>query len=56
MEGEVVTTQDLFSYEFIGEDDNGKLIGQHNKHGLRPYFTPRAEYYGLDKALLEACL
>ena len=56
MEGEIVTTQDLFSYEFIGEDESGNLIGKHNKHGLRPNFTSRAEYYGLDKALLEACL
>jgi len=56
MEGDVVTMQDLFSYEFIGEDENGKLIGEWKKHGVRPHFTPRAQYYGLDKELLEACL
>lgn len=56
MEGDVVTMQDLFSYEFIGEDENGKLIGEWKKHGVRPHFTPRAAYYGLDKELLEACL
>lgn len=56
MEGDVVTMQDLFSYEFIGEDENGKLIGEWKKHGVRPHFTPRAQYYGLDKQLLEACL
>ena len=56
MEGDVVTMQDLFSYEFIGEDENGKLIGEWKKHGVRPHFTPRAAYYGLDKQLLEACL
>ena len=56
MEGDIVTMQDLFSYEFIGEDENGKLIGEWKKHGVRPHFTPRAQYYGLDKELLEACL
>jgi pilus assembly protein CpaF len=56
MEGEVVTMQDLFSYEYVGEDENGKLIGEWKKHGVRPHFTPRAQYYGLDKELLEACL
>ncbi len=56
MEGDVVTMQDLFSYEFIGEDENGKLLGEWRKHGVRPNFTPRAQYYGLDKDLLEACL
>jgi len=56
MEGDVITLQDLFSYEFIGEDENGKLIGEFVKHGIRPAFTPRAQYYGLDKKLLEAAL
>jgi pilus assembly protein CpaF len=56
MEGDVVTMQDLFSYEYVGEDENGKLIGEWKKHGVRPHFTPRAQYYGLDKDLLEACL
>jgi pilus assembly protein CpaF len=56
MEGEIITLQDLFSYEFIGEDENGKLIGEYVKHGIRPAFTPRAQYYGLDKKLLEAAL
>jgi pilus assembly protein CpaF len=56
MEGDVVTMQDLFSYEYVGEDENGKLIGEWKKHGVRPHFTSRAQYYGLDKELLEACL
>ncbi|TAH33568.1 MAG: CpaF family protein [Alphaproteobacteria bacterium] len=54
MEGEVITTQDLFTYEFSGEGEDGKLIGQFKPAGVRPHFTPKAEYYGLDKALLEA--
>jgi len=56
MEGEIITLQDLFSYEFVGEDENGKLVGEFVKHGIRPAFTPRAQYYGLDKKLLESAL
>ncbi len=54
MEGDVITTQELFSYEFEGEDANGRLKGRFESSGLRPGFTPRAEYFGLDRALLEA--
>ena len=54
MEGDVITTQDLFTYAFEGELPDGRLKGSFNSSGLRPHFTPRAEYFGLEKALLEA--
>jgi pilus assembly protein CpaF len=54
MEGDIVTTQELFSYRFEGEDAEGKLLGTFLSSGLRPNFLPRAEYYGLDRELLEA--
>jgi pilus assembly protein CpaF len=54
MEGEVVTTQDLFTFEFEGEDAQGRLVGRFKSSGLRPHFTSRAEYFGLGRALLEA--
>ena len=54
MEGEVVITQDLFTYEFKGETEDGKLSGSFKSSGLRPHFLPRAAYYGLDKVLMEA--
>jgi pilus assembly protein CpaF len=54
MEGEIITTQDLFTYQYEGEGEGGKLKGSFKSTGLRPHFTPRAEYYGLDRALLEA--
>lgn len=53
MEGEVIITQDLFTFQFQGEDENGKLIGEFKSSGLRPNFTPQAAYFGLDKALME---
>jgi pilus assembly protein CpaF len=54
MEGEVIITQDLFTYEFKGEAADGSLSGAFKSSGLRPYFLPRAAYYGLDKVLMEA--
>jgi pilus assembly protein CpaF len=54
MEGEVVITQDLFTYEFKGEAADGNLSGSFKSSGLRPHFLPRAAYYGLDKVLMEA--
>ena len=54
MEGDVITTQDLFVFKFEGEDTQGNLIGKFHSMGVRPHFTPKAEYYGLHRALLDA--
>jgi pilus assembly protein CpaF len=54
MEGDVITTQDLFAFEYEGEDPDGRLRGTFRSSGLRPHFTPKAQYFGLDRALLEA--
>ena len=53
MEGDVIIMQDLYTFVFQGEDESGRLIGEFKSSGLRPQFTARAAYYGLDKALLE---
>jgi pilus assembly protein CpaF len=53
MEGDIITTQDLFTYQFQGESADGRLRGIFQPTGIRPAFLPRAEYYGLDRALLE---
>jgi pilus assembly protein CpaF len=54
MEGDIITTQDLFTFQFQGEGVDGKLRGSFLPSGIRPAFLPRAEYFGLDRALLEA--
>ncbi len=54
MEGDVITLQDLFTYEYEGEDAQGRLIGRFKSSGFRPHFTPKAAYYGVDRLLLEA--
>ncbi len=53
MEGDIITTQELFTYQFQGEGSDGKLRGNFQSSGIRPAFLPRAEYFGLDRALLE---
>jgi pilus assembly protein CpaF len=55
MEGEVIITQDLFVYDVLGEDANGRLIGRHRSTGIgRPRFWERARYYGEERALAAA--
>lgn len=54
MEGDVITMQDLFTCEVIGEAADSKLTVDFKNHGLRPNTLPKAAYYGLDKQLLEA--
>lgn len=55
MEGDVVVTQDLITYEIEGEDANGKIIGSHKSTGIaRPNFWDRARYFNLEKDLAEA--
>ena len=55
MEGDVIVTQDLFLYEIKGEDEHGKIIGQHASTGIaRPKFWDRARYFGLERELANA--
>ncbi len=53
MEGEVITMQDLFTAEVEGEAMDGKLKVNFINHGLRPAFLPKAQYFNLDRQLLE---
>ncbi len=54
MEGDVITTQDLFTFAFEGEDAEGRISGRYVSAGLKPKFITRARYYGLDTALMAA--
>ena len=55
MEGDVVITQDLFVYEILGEDAQGKLMGRHRSTGIgRPRFWDRARMYGEETRLAAA--
>ena len=55
MEGDTIITQDMFLYDMVGEDANGKIIGRHRSTGIgRPRFWERARYYGEEKRLAAA--
>jgi len=56
MEGEVITTQDLFTFDYQGENRDGTLIGQYKSSGVRPHFSKRAAYFGLERALQQAMM
>ena len=47
MEGDVPILQDIFVYKLLGEDAQGRIIGQHQSTGIgRPAFWDRARYFG----------
>ena len=48
MEGDVITMQDIFSYEEAGVDPNsGKVLGKFTSTGLRPSVLPMLESQGV---------
>ncbi|UCD30775.1 MAG: CpaF family protein [Planctomycetota bacterium] len=48
MEGDAITMQDIFQFEQIGIDDDGKAYGQIIATGIRPTFLERLEHSGCD--------
>lgn len=55
LEGDVITTQDLFIYKMEGEDASGKIIGKHVSTGIgRPHMWDRARYYNEESRLAAA--
>lgn len=54
MEGEVVTMQDLFILDILGEDANGKLVTKLRSTGMRPKFYDKARSFGVEQLVLDA--
>jgi pilus assembly protein CpaF len=54
MEGDVIITQDLFTFRFDVTAYSEEVKGVFETAAVRPAFTERAAYYGLENALLEA--
>jgi pilus assembly protein CpaF len=55
LEGDVPVTQDVFVYDIVGEDADGRIIGRHRSTGIgKPRFYERARYYGEHEALAAA--
>jgi pilus assembly protein CpaF len=54
MEGDVITTQELFTYQFERLTGDGHLKGNFVPSKLSPYFLPKADYVGLGRELVRA--
>ncbi len=48
MEGDVITMQDIFTYDRQGMDGNGRVVGRFRATGLRPRFMERLAAWGIE--------
>jgi len=48
MEGDVVTMQEIFTFDRRGVDEDGKVIGEITATGLRPRFSEKVRLAGID--------
>jgi pilus assembly protein CpaF len=54
MEGDVITMNDVFTFEYLGDDAAGRIVGRWNPGGMRPSFQDRLNYFGLLDAWMQA--
>jgi len=54
LEGDMITLEKLYSYEYQGENPDGTLRGKFVSSAIRPRFLPRLEYFGLADAFMAA--
>jgi pilus assembly protein CpaF len=50
MEGDVITLNDIFQFEVLGEGADGRLFGKYHVSRVPPSFLKRLSYFGLDRA------
>ena len=48
MEGDIITMQDIFVFEQVGVNDNGRAVGQFVATGIRPSFLDRLKSSGCE--------
>jgi pilus assembly protein CpaF len=48
MEGDIITTQEIYRFKRKGISPEGKVVGQFEATGLRPRFTERLQVAGVD--------
>ncbi|MFC0408559.1 CpaF family protein [Roseomonas elaeocarpi] len=53
MDGEVITMNEVFTFEFHGEDATGRIQGDWMSPAIRPGFTERLRAFGLDRAWMQ---
>jgi pilus assembly protein CpaF len=54
LEGDIITTRELFSFKYHGETRDGLIDGIFEPSPGRPALIERAAHFGLDHAMLEA--
>jgi pilus assembly protein CpaF len=54
MEGEIVSTRDIFTFQFQGENRDGRIEGTFEPSSLRPDLAAKAAQYGLERRLLQS--
>jgi len=54
MEGEIVSTRDIFTFQFQGENRDGIIEGTFEPSRLRPDLAAKAAQYGLERQLLSS--
>jgi pilus assembly protein CpaF len=54
MEGEIVSTRDIFTFQFQGENRDGLIEGTFEPSRLRPDLAAKAAQYGLERQLLSS--
>ncbi|WP_433995721.1 CpaF family protein [Bradyrhizobium tropiciagri] len=54
LEGDVITTNDIASFQYQEEDVHGRIVGTYRSTHAIPKFKSRLVYYGLDSAWAEA--
>lgn len=54
MESDIITMQDLFSFQIKGEGDDGTILGEYKWSGIMPRFLRRVTYYGEGERLSKA--
>ena len=47
LEGDVITMNDIFTFQYEGENADGRLRGSWISPGMRPAFVERLNYFGM---------
>jgi pilus assembly protein CpaF len=54
MESDIITTRELFTFQYRGERQDGQIDGTSESARMLPDFVARAARFGLERELLDA--
>lgn len=52
MEGDIISMQDIFTFDRYGVSDDERVLGEFKATGIRPRFADRLKTYGIDLSAL----